>query len=76
MSEKFFEAGNLYLATYLLSRGFKMKGLKGSGRLKKILFDDMPEVHKACNDFYEDSEARRLFDCYRRAKNYLLQNGI
>lgn len=48
MKDKHFEAGNLYLATYLLYCGFAMKGIEGSGRLKRILFDDIPAVHKAC----------------------------
>jgi len=74
--EQYFEAGNLYLATYLIFRGFAMKGLKGDGKLKKILFDNSPDVTNACEDFYADSEARRLFDCYRRAKDYLFQNGV
>lgn len=76
MTDNFFEAGNLYLAAYLISRGFSMRGISGSGRLKKILFDDTPEVREACNEFFGDSEARRLFDCYRRAKDYLFQNGV
>jgi hypothetical protein len=76
MREQHFEAGNLYLATYLLFCGFTMKGLKGDGKLKKILFDHSPEITKACEDFYADSDARRLFDCYRRAKDYLFQNGV
>lgn len=61
MKDKCFEAGNLYLATYLLSCGFAMKGIEGSGRLKRILFDDIPAVHKACEEFFADSEGRNLF---------------
>ena len=76
MKDKCFEAGNLYLATYLLSCGFAMKGIEGSGRLRRILFDDIPAVHKACEEFFADSEARKLFDCYRRVKDYLFQNGV
>jgi len=74
--EKFFEAGNIYLATYLLFRGFQMRGISGSGRLKRIQFDNTPEVHKTSIEFFADSEARRLFDCYRRIKDYLFQNGV
>jgi len=51
VTRKHFEAGNLYLATHLLSCGFAMKGIAGSGRLKRILFDDIPAVHKACEEF-------------------------
>ena len=76
MREKYFEAGNLYLATYLLFRGFPLRGTNGSGRLKKILFDNTPEVQDACHQFYESSETQRLFECYRRAKDYLFQNGM
>lgn len=76
MGNRYFEAGNLYLATYLLYRGFDMKGIRGSGKTKRILFDNGPEVNRACEEFYNDSEARQLFDCYRRAKDYLFQNGV
>ena len=76
VTSKHFEAGNLYLPTHLLSCGFAMKGIAGSGRLKRILFDDIPAVHKACEEFYADSETRKLFDCYRRVKDYLFQNGV
>ena len=75
-SEKLFEAGNLYLATYLLYRGFSIRGLTGCGKLKRIQFDDIPEIHKACAEFFADSEAQRLFDCYRKTKDYLFQNGV
>lgn len=76
MKEHYFEAGNLYLATYLLYCGFDMRGIKGSGKTKRILFEDCPEVNQACEEFYNNSEARRLFDCYRRTKDYLFQNGV
>lgn len=75
MNNKHFEAGNLYLATYLLYKGFKVRGITGQGRTKRILFDDTPQVHQACREFYDNSQARVLFDCYRRAKDYLFQNG-
>ena len=76
MEKRYFEAGNLYLATYLLYSGFGMKGLRGSGKAKRILFDDCHEVNQVCEEFYNDSEARQLFACYRRAKDYLFQNGV
>lgn len=75
-SENLFEAGNLYLATYLLYRGFHFRGLIGDGKLKKIQFDDTPEIHKICSEFFADSDAQRLFDCYRKAKDFLFQNGV
>lgn len=34
MKDKCFEAGNLYLATYLLYCGFAMKGIEDRGGLK------------------------------------------
>lgn len=76
MREKYFEAGNLYLAAYLVFCGYPMKGLKGSEKPRKILFDNTPEVHDACYQFYANSETQRLFECYRRAKDYLFQNGM
>jgi len=73
--KKNIEAGNLYLATYLLFRGHSPKGVRGTGRLKRILFDDTPETQSDKNEFYTNCEARRLFDCYRQAKDYLFQDG-
>lgn len=75
-ADKFFEAGNLYLSAYLSFRGFPMRGLSGSGKLKKILFDNSSEVNKATMDFFAESEARRLFESYRRAKDFLFQSGV
>jgi hypothetical protein len=73
--EEFFEAGNLYLASYLSFRGFPFKGIKGEGKFKRILFDDTLEVHNACADFFADQELRKLFNCYRNTKDFLFQNG-
>ncbi len=75
-NERFFEAGNLYLATFLVFRGFPMKGISGCGKSKRIQFDNSPEINKTSTEFFADSEARRLFDCYRRTKDYLFQNGL
>jgi len=74
--EKYFEAGNIYLATYLVAQGFIMRGLNGSGRSKRVLFNDTPEVRSASNTFFNDSEAQHLFNCYRRVKDFLFQNGV
>ena len=76
MKSKYFEAGNIYLATYLVSQGFVMRGLSGSGRCKRILFDNTQEVNSASDKFFRDSEAQRLFNCYRRVKDYIFQNGV
>lgn len=76
MSEKYFEAGNLYLATYLLFLKFPVRGISGSGKNKRILFDDSLDIKKARDKFYADSETQELFSCYRRAKDYLFQNGV
>ncbi len=76
MSKEHFEAGNLYLATFLLYKGFEIRGIAGAGRNKRLLFDNTTSVQEACEVFYNDSKERRLFDCYRRAKDYLFQNGM
>jgi len=76
MKNKYFEAGNIYLATYLVSQGFIMRGLSGSGRSKRVLFDDTSEVRLASDKFFRDSETQRLFNCYRRVKDYIFQNGV
>ena len=75
MRKQKFEASNLYLATYLLFRGHTPRGITGSGRLKRILFDDSPEIHEHKQEFYAECEAKRLFECYRQAKDYLFQDG-
>jgi hypothetical protein len=76
MKSKYFEAGNIYLATYLVFCGFTMRGLSGSGRAKRVLFDDTPEVRSASDNFFNDSETQRIFNCYRRVKDYIFQNGV
>jgi hypothetical protein len=76
MKDKYFEAGNIYLATYLVSQGFVMRGISGSGRCKRILFDNTAEVKSASDTFFRDSEVQELFNCYRRVKDYLFQNGV
>ena len=76
MKDKYFEAGNIYLATYLVSQGFVMRGLSGSGRSKRVLFDNTDEVKSASDKFFRDSEPQRLFNCYRRVKDYIFQNGV
>ena len=76
MKDKYFEAGNIYLATYLVSQGFVMRGISGSGRCKRVLFDNTAEVKSASDTFFMDSETQKLFNCYRRVKDYLFQNGV
>ena len=76
MKDKYFEAGNIYLATYLVSQGFVMRGLSGSGRSKRVLFDNTAEVKSASDKFFSDSEVQKIFNCYRRVKDYLFQNGV
>ena len=76
MEEKYFEAGNIYLATYLVSKGCEMKGLSGVGRQKRILFDNVDKTQKLAGKFFRDSETQKLFNCYRRVKDYIFQNGV
>jgi len=71
-----FEAGNIYLAAYLVYRGFPIRGLTGYGRQKRLQFDNSPEIQDASKEFFDDSEASRLFDSYRKTKDYLFQNGV
>jgi len=75
-NNKYFEAGNIYLATYLVFRGFDMKGLSGSGRTKRILFDNTSEVRAASDIFFNNSDTQKLFNCYRRVKDFIFQNGV
>ena len=76
MKNKYFEAGNIYLATYLVFQGFTMRGLSGMGRSKRILFDNTSEVRSTSENFFKDSETQRIFNCYRRVKDFIFQNGV
>lgn len=76
MKDKYFEAGNIYLATYLVSQGFIMRGLSGSGRSKRVLFDNTAEIKSASDKFFRDSEVQEIFNCYRRVKDFIFQNGV
>ena len=73
---KIFEAGNIYLAAYLVYRGFSIRGLTGYGRQKRLQFDNSPEIQKSSKEFFDGSEELRLFDSYRKTKDYLFQNGV
>lgn len=71
-----FEAGNIYLAAYLVYRGFPIRGLTGYGRQKRLQFDNSSKIQEASKEFFNDADAGRLFDCYRKTKDYLFQNGV
>jgi hypothetical protein len=75
MGEHYFEAGNIYLATYLVSHGCEMKGLSGSGRQKRILFDNAEKTRKLADKFFNNSKEEQLFQCYRKVKDFIFQNG-
>ena len=75
MEENYFEAGNIYLATYLVSQGCDMKGLSGSGRQKRILFDNAEKTRKLAEQFFSNSKEEQLFQCYRKVKDFIFQNG-
>lgn len=76
MEEKYFEAGNIYLATYLVSKGCEMKGLSGSGRQKRILFDNTKEIRNLADRFFSNSKEEQMFQCYRKVKDFIFQNGV
>ena len=76
MEEKYFEAGNIYLAAYLVSKGCVMKGLSGYGRRKRVLFEDNGKARTLVNKFFNSSKEEQLFQCYRRVKDFLFQNGV
>lgn len=76
MKEQYFEAGNIYLAAYLVSKGLSMKGISGSGRCKRVLFEDSEKTKKLAGQFFSNSPEEQLFQCYRRVKDFLFQNGV
>ena len=75
MEEQYFEAGNIYLATYLVSQGCEIKGLTGSGRQKRILFANADKTRKLADRFFNNSKEEQLFQCYRKVKDFIFQNG-
>ncbi len=76
MEEKYFEAGNIYLATYLVSKGCEMRSLSGHGRQKRILFDNTKEIRNLAERFFSNSKEEQMFQCYRKVKDYIFQNGV
>ena len=76
MEEQHFEAGNIYLAAYLVSRGCVIKGLAGIGRQKRVLFEESPEARSLAERFFNNSQEERLFQCYRKVKDFIFQNGV
>ena len=76
MEERHFEAGNIYLAAYLVSSGCVIKGLTGIGRQKRVLFEDTREVRALAERFFNNSQEERLFQCYRKVKDFIFQNGV
>ena len=75
-NDNYFEAGNIYLATYLLSQGFSLRGLSGYNRSKRVLFDNTHDVRDAAQRYFKGSEASKLFHCYRQVKDFIFQNGV
>ena len=53
-----------------------MKGLSGFGRQKRVLFENSEEVRMLADTFFKDSHEAMLFQCYRKVKDYLFQNGV
>lgn len=76
MEEQYFEAGNIYLAAYLVSKGLSMKGISGSGRCKRVFFENGEKTKKLADQFFSNSPEEQLFQCYRRVKDFLFQNGV
>lgn len=76
MEEKYFEAGNIYLAAYLVWKGCAMKGLSGYGRQKRVLFEDNGKARVLADKFFSNSKEEHLFQCYRKVKDFLFQNGV
>ncbi len=76
MEDQHFEAGNIYLAAYLVSKGCVIKGMAGVGRQKRVLFEDTREVRILAERFFNNSQEERLFQCYRKVKDFIFQNGV
>lgn len=58
---------------YLRFKGFKLVGPPiGDGRYKWACFEKSEELDVAIQDFYNGSDAKRLFDELRNAKQFLL----
>ncbi len=64
---------SIELIAFLTYRGFSWIGEPlGDGRFKWAAFEDTQELRAAIDEFYRDSNERRLFDHHRRAKQFLL----
>ena len=58
---------------YLRFRGFKLTGPPvGDGRYKWASFEKSERLDAAIQEFYNGSDAKRLFDELRTAKQFLL----
>ena len=69
-----FETADLYLASFLLTRGYKLVGKRHEGHRIVVLFEDSAEIHEASMEFY-NCEARRLFDSFRVVKDFCFERS-
>lgn len=61
------------LIAFLSLRGFKWLGEPvRDGKYSWAAFEDTDALRQTVDEFYADSEARKLFDYHRRTKQYLM----
>lgn len=66
-----FRTQNLYQASYLLARGFRIAGKEWSGQKVTVIFEPHPDIDDAAMRFYNDGKA--LFDAYRTLKDFVFE---
>jgi len=68
------ETQNLYEASFLLCKGFRLAGKKQHGNKVLVLFEGQ-NVHEEALRFYNGAkvEAKALTDAYRTLKDYIFE---
>ena len=76
MSE-FYKTQNLYEASFLLTKGYKLAGKEKEDRKVTLLFkeDNNKKTQEAAMEFYNNGkiEAKKCFDSYRTLKDFVFE---
>jgi len=72
MAENYFTQ-NLYEASYLMTKGFKLAGKEKSGGKMTVLFKRTKKLDEEAMNFYNggEVEAKKYSDCYRSLKDFI-----
>lgn len=73
---KSYQTQNLYEASYLLAKGFKLVAKDARGQKTTLHFEDSPDLKKALMDFYNGDGvvyAKAFVESYRSLKDMVFQ---